>query len=352
MEGFMIDRRQFLGRSLTAASALALANIGSVTLPSMASAAAARPVRFGTVGGTSDAGLYLANALGFFEEVGIKLELSRLGTSPALASATATGNLDGAGISVNPALYASIEQGLQLKAVGDKQSFSPGLSSAHIIVNKRLIKGSKAETIAGLKGKKFAIASKKTGFYMIVLDVLAKHGLKEGDVSFVELAYPNITPALTSGAVDAAAHLEPYLSQAIKMGVVDSVSDLTEAFPPGATLVPIVFGERMASDTDLGNDFMLAYTRGVRVYNDAYTKGINKEKTITIIAEGSKIDRDVIENSFPTALNPNQNLDVAFFERMQKFFIAQGTLRQPIDMKRLIDTSFAANAVKKLGRYT
>lgn len=47
-------------------------------------------VRFGSVGGLTDAGVYLADELGYFEEVGIEVEMKRMSNAPTLITSIAT----------------------------------------------------------------------------------------------------------------------------------------------------------------------------------------------------------------------------------------------------------------------
>ena len=59
-------------------------------------------VRFGSVGGLTDAGLYLADDQGYFAAAGLGVQMLRMPNAPSLLTALATGQLDVAGISVTP----------------------------------------------------------------------------------------------------------------------------------------------------------------------------------------------------------------------------------------------------------
>lgn len=179
--------------------------------------------------------------------------------------------------------------------------------------------------------------------------------MKLSDVKIVELPYPSMIPALASGAVDAANVLEPFLSQSIQMGVARQLSDLvavtggTVQHP--ATSVPLVYSEAFARNRDTAQAFMDAYLRGVRMYNDAFTRDIGKDKVIAIIASRDKIDPAVMRNGFPAGLDPNGHVDLPFLAACQAWFIAQNYLDKPIELSRLVDPSFAASTVARLGAY-
>jgi NitT/TauT family transport system substrate-binding protein len=320
----------------------------------LAPAAAADPdtVKFGSVGGITDAGLYIADDLGFFKEAGIKVEMQVVSTAPALAAAVATSQLDVGGIAVTPALFASVEQGIELRIVGDKQSMRPGFSATRMIVLPALSKATEDATMHGLKGKTIALSSREsiTGYFL--WRILTKHEMSLSDVKIAELSYPTMAAALASGAVDGAISIEPFLSKALIAGDAKELSDLTEFGPSaGMTTVAIVYSEKFRKERAAAQKFMTAYMRGVRVYNDAFVKNKGRDKVIDIIARHARIDRDIIKNSFPIGLSPDQRVDVAALKAVEDFYLAQHMLAAPIDPQRIVDMSFADAAVKTLGPY-
>ena len=84
-------------------------------------ARAATTVKFGSVGGLSDAGLYLADEYGFFAAAGIALDMQQLDSAPTLVQLIATNQIDVAGISVTPGLFASVPLHIGLRIVGDEE---------------------------------------------------------------------------------------------------------------------------------------------------------------------------------------------------------------------------------------
>ena len=282
--------------------------------------------------------------------------MSRLPSAPALLTAIALEQIDVAGISVTPGLFTSIGQGVQLRIVGDKQSVRPGFSATRLVVRSEVPVADEATTARGLKGKTIAISSKAAGIYMVLLRYLAGWGLTATDVRVVELAYPSMVPALASGAVDAAAILEPFLSELIQGGISRQLNDLVAASgasaSESATSVPLVYGETFARSHGPAQGFMDAYIRGVRVYNDAFTKGIDKDKVIEIISRRAKVDPKVIRDGFPAGLDPNGHVSLGFLQACQEFFVQQHHMQAPIDLGKVVDTSFAQSSVARLGVYS
>jgi sulfonate transport system substrate-binding protein len=187
---------------------------------------------------------------------------------------------------------------------------------------------------------------------MLLEDILKKYKMTLSDIKPVDLAYPNMLPAFTTKAIDAAIHLEPFLSQTISRGIAKQVADLTEFVPKeGGTIVPLVYSEKFGDNKAAANDFMLCYMKGVRIYNDAMFKNKDRDKVIEIVARGARVDAEVIRSGFPAGLDPNQRVSVEFIKRLQEFFIAQGFMRSGVEASQYIDLSYAEAALKKLGEY-
>jgi NitT/TauT family transport system substrate-binding protein len=316
--------------------------------------AAAQPatVSFGSVGGMTDAGLYLADELGYFKAAGIAVDMRVISTAPALAAAVATSQLDVGGISITPALFASVMQGIELRIVGDKQSVRPGVSATRVIARAELVKSVEADTVRGLKGKTVAVSAKGAMTYYFLARLLAKHGLAPADVRIAEISYPDMVLAIKSGAIDASVPIEPFLTQSLQGGATKQVSDLTE-FVGGKSVstVGIVYSEKFRQNRKLGDAFMLAYMRGVRAYNDAFVKGKDRDRAIDIIARHTRLDPKIVRECFPAGLDPNQTVDIAALNQVAAFYDAQHMLAKPIDAAKIVDTSFAEDAIKVLGVY-
>ena len=315
-------------------------------------AQSARVVRFASVGGFTDAPLYIAQANGYFAAAGLDVRMQRLASAPELLTATVTSQVDASGISITPGLFAAVGRGLKLALVGDKNSIRPGFSATRLILRPAMIKADEAQTVRGLAGRRIALSARPSSVTMLMEDLLHKHGMALSDVQLVELPYPNMMPGLASGAVDGAIDLEPFMTAAIRAGLARDVCDFTEFTPAtGGSIVPLVFSETFKADRARAQDFMNCFVRGARVYNDAFAHNKDREHVIAIIAKGADRDPALVRDSFPAGLDPDQHLDRSFVERLQQFFVRQKMLTQPIDVDRIIDPSFAAAAVAALGPY-
>jgi NitT/TauT family transport system substrate-binding protein len=173
------------------------------------------------------------------------------------------------------------------------------------------------------------------------------------DFNVTPVLSPDQVSAFKGGSIDAAVMLEPYLTQGIQLGMVKQVSDLTEDSPQtGEVLTGLLYGKAFIEKRKLGDAFMVAYMRGVRAYNDAIFGGRDKAKAVQIIAQEANAPVSLVEKSHPSGLDPEQRLDVPYLKRLQDFYVAQHLLPRPVDVSKLVDTSFADHARAQVGPYT
>lgn len=361
--GLRVDMKSFTPKSgepmkATRLTSLcgALATICAVLILALPGGVTAQTtVRFASAGGSSDGGIHLAEELGFFKEAGLQVVLQRMPNPTTLMTALATDQLDVAGILITPGLFASVQQGIEIRIVGDKQSLSNGFAAVQLLVRTELAKGSDEETIRALKGRTVAVSSKASAGYLQLKNVLADEGLTLNDVKTTEISLANMTAAMTTGAVDAVVAIEFFTSQMIRAGVAKPVSDMRNRKERAANArtvaVPLVYSEKFARKREIAQAFMTAYMRGVRVYNDAFVKGKDKDRVIEVIARRAKLDPNLVRQANPSGLDPNQKVDIAGLEACQKFFIEQNFMRTPVDLAKVVDASFAAEAVRQLGEY-
>ena len=147
--------------------------------------------------------------------------------------------------------------------------------------------------------------------------------------------------------------IEPFLTQAVDKKAATIVSDMIEARGDigTATTVPIVYSERFASDRQAGVAFMVAYMRGVRDYIDALEKNKNREQIFGILAQATRFPVELVARMHLPYLDPNQRVSARAFEEVQKYYVAKGWVKKPVEIASLVDPSFAEEAVKRLGEY-
>ena len=341
-----LRRRVFLG--FFVALLIAACGVGSVH----AAAAAPLVVRYASVGGTTDAAIFIGLDYGIFRQAGIDLRYRRLDRAAALLGAVATDQLDVAGISLTPGLFASLQRGVNLRVVGDKESILKDFAATQLLARPEYAGGTTGDMLRRLRGKTIAVSGRTSVSYFLLGSLLKKYGMTTKDVRVVELTYSAQIAAFPNRAIDAGVMLEPFLTQALANGDAIAVSDFVEIVPPvGASIVPIVYSEKFAANRTAGVAFMTAYMRAVRIYTDAFKKNIGKDRVIATVAKHTGFPAPIIRDGNPVGFAPNQEVNIQFMEQAQRFHIEQGFLREAVDVRRLIDPSFARAAVRVLGEY-
>lgn len=311
--------------------------------------AAPANVIVGTVGGLTDAGIFIAHAKGYFKEQSITVDYKIFASSSDFMPALGSGQLDVAGIIISAGLFNSVANGINLRMVGDKQSVLKGFTTPVFIMRKDLYDAGRYQKLNEFKGLRFALSAKPSFSFFTAVEWAKKKGLREKDVNWVELGYPQMMPAIQSKSVDMLHIIEPFTSKILESDLAVLVGDAYEV-TPGATAVGLVYSETFATKKrGLGQKFMVAYMKGVRDYNDAYRKNKNRAEIAKILADATKTEPALVEKMRKGGLDPDQKIEKKWITATQDFLYDHKYVQKKIDIDRLIDTSFADYAVKQLG---
>ena len=150
--------------------------------------------------------IYVALENGYFEEMGIKLEMKPLKSSTFVLSALAAGEIDGGSMSIVPLALA------REKGVPVKQVCSFGYSKpVDGIEGLAVLKDSSIQSVKDLEGKKIGGTFKPAEPYFWVINILKKHGVK--NYKYIELASTELAATLKAGTIDAARLSEPWFTK-------------------------------------------------------------------------------------------------------------------------------------------
>jgi NitT/TauT family transport system substrate-binding protein len=97
---------------------------------------------------------------------------------------------------------------------------------------------------------------------------------------------------------------------------------------------------------------MVAYLRGVREYQDAFFGSrARREAVVRLLVERTTLKQPELYDQIvlPT-IDPDGEINQQSMSDDQEYYLARGCQQQPIDIARVVDGSFAAAAVARLGR--
>src|SRR5499427_6547311 len=272
-------------------------------------AAAADQVKIGIARTISDAGYYIADAMGFFREDGLDVSILGFNSAAQMIAPLGTGELDVGGGTVSAGFYNAVGRGILIKIVADQASIKLGYGYSSLMVRKDLVDSGRYKTFADLKGMKVAIGAPGTGTASALNKALKKGGLKYGDVDIVYIGFPEHLPAYLNKGIDAAMSNEPTMTLEIEQGAAVRIIGNDVTYPDQQTAV-VFYSERFVKERhDVAERFMRAYLRGVRMYNDALKDGRlagpKADEVIAILVKHTTIkDESMFRRMVPSYCNP------------------------------------------------
>jgi len=332
------------GSAATPAASPSTAAVSPTPVPAPAT------IKFGQVGTISDSAIFIADAKGFFKEQGITLDLQTFQSAANMVAPLGTGELDAGGGAPSAGLYNAIDRGVKMRIVADKGSLTAGHGYEAVLVRRAL--ADKVKAAKDMKGLKVSIAARDIVPEYSLDAFLRTGGLSIKDVEVVPLAFPDMLPAMANGSIDVAVPTEPTATRILDAGTAVLITR-TDAIVPGEQTAVILFSEKLAQQKDVAVRFMKAYLQGARFYTDAFEKKdpAKRKEAIDILAKATKLDAALIERIVLPWIDPNGALNAKSLDAAQQYFVAKGTQQKALDMARVVDTSFADEAVRQLGQY-
>jgi NitT/TauT family transport system substrate-binding protein len=300
---------------------------------------------------------YIAIEKGYFREQGIEIELQALQGGAQILTQVVTGNLDTGGGGIGPAALnlakETLDRGnreLPFVIVSPLHIERPPLTTS-LVVSPRAYDSGAIRSIADLKGRKVATNDRGAATSYWIGLALARANLTFRDLAGgepVEVGFAAMPAALERGDIDAAVLGEPLLSAAIKAGTVRVLSD---DFLDGEQPTAIFLNREWArKNPRLAEGYVAAL---LKAFRDLDGDGWRQEENLAIISKYT--------NNFPIAdlkaanrpfFEPNGAWDLARLEKQQRYYLENSTLltyKEPLDVKLLLDTSYAEKAVRALG---
>ena len=218
-------RRMFV--ALTATLTVLLAGCGGSS-GSSENASGRTTVTVGVIPIVDVAPIYLGIKQGFFAAQGLDLKLQTAQGGAAIVPGVVSNQYQ-FGFSNTTSLLLATSKGLPLKVVsaGVASTGKPGADFGAVVVKK----DSPIRTAADLAGKRVAVNTLQNINTTTVNKAVRDGGGDPSGISYTELAFPDIIPALTKGDVDAGQVVEPFLTIAKQQGMREVTSNYAVTDP-------------------------------------------------------------------------------------------------------------------------
>ena len=301
-----------------------------VTLLATAASQADEPVKEVRIGFQAASSIILlGKAKGFYDEEfakqGVKVKYNLFLAGPPMIEALSGGRLDMVQTGDMPPVSGR-SAGIDLKVIANA-----GLDPAH---NALLVAAkSPIASLKDLKGKKIGVPVGSSGHHFLFL-LLAKNGLKPSDVQVVNLPAPELSKALETKNIDAAAVWEPITGNIEFSGVGRVLADSTHV--KRSVNVYMTRNEFGKENPKLVEAFIRATKRAIEFYRKdpkAAQKAISTENKypLPVVAKVTK------RYDWSLAITDK---DIAALEQVKDFLRQQKVLKKEFNINDLFDLGY------------
>jgi NitT/TauT family transport system substrate-binding protein len=335
---------------LTALRTILMAALGLALAPRLiAPAVAEDTVRIGMARSVSNGAELIAIEKGYFRDAGIKVEMEDIDTSANTIALLATNRLQIVAGGISAGYFNAIEKDLPIIIIADRVSAPVG----HNLMLRPDLKD-KVTSLAQLKGK--VIASNGAGSVSTyeVGKMLETAGLSIADVDVKIFPFTQMPVAFANKAIDAGIVIPPFVWQFAEQGLAANFAQPDSLVKPGPMTIAVIMvnTDWAKKNTAVLRNYYTAYMRGLRDYCDAYHGAPVRDEIIAALIRHGSERRPELLHKYPwPARSPDGRVNIASMLDMQDWYVKNGYSRTRFPAERLVDTSYADNAVQKLGPY-
>jgi len=290
----------------------------------------------------------IAEEEGFFTKQGLQIEFVKIIDSVKVLPNLIKGELDVMADTFYPSYLNAIARGARIKIVADRGYLSStGCTYSAIMARRALVEEGKLNNISQLKGRRVAVTqvSSITGYFLD--KVLSKGGLTLADVETVILPLPARIAAFEKGSIDITFVSEPWISRMLDTGHA-------VVWKPAQHLIPnlqfafLMYGPTLLDkNPDAGKQFMVAYLKAVRQYNQGKTS-----RNLEILTKHTGLDRELLQKCCWQAFRNDGRINIDTILDYQSWALKKGFLDKEVPPNQFWDPSFAEYANKVLGGST
>lgn len=293
--------------------------------------------------------MYVAAGRGIFKKYGLEVDLEKVSSGTEAIAFLNQGSVDVGGIAIVTSLWNSWNRGLDIRIIAPGGLEPMKGSPTALLVSAKLASSGKVKDIADLKGMKVGVAGGPgSGGEYLAAKALERAHLTIRDVNLINIGNPEIPAALKAGSVAAAIAGPPYSTESLSSGAAKVLAtDLT----PGLMTVAFVgSGKFIHKRPEVAERFVLALMEAARMMQGKdYYSSANMDAYQTYTASTAA----ALRAGKPAVYDPNQKIPLAGLADVERVHREDGRTdyKTPIDLKKVVDTSFEDEALKTLGKY-
>ena len=284
--------------------------------------------------------MYLADALGYFKEEGIKIELTNAGGADNVMSSVLSGDADIGFCGPEAALYVLVGGSTDVPKVFGQLTKKDG----SFLVSRT---AQPDFEWTDLKGKEI-LAGRKGGVPAMTFEyILKQHGMTDGvDVNLnYDVAFNLMTSAFEAGTADYCTMFDPvaYEYEAAGKGyVVASVGEASGDVPYTCYMAKQSW---LNKNADVAEGFVRAIMKAIKYVNETPSETVAPHLTkyfeaTDVQSLAASVERYKAIDSWQTDMSVSKES----FDRLQDIIEGAGELQRRADLSELVDNSYAQKA--------
>ncbi len=283
--------------------------------------------------------MYIADALGYFEEEGIQIELTNGGGADAVMAAVLSGSADIGFCGPEAALYVLIGGSNNVPIVFGQLTKRDGSFLVSRVDEKDTF------TWEGLAGKEI-LAGRKGGVPAMTFEyILNEHGLFDGQnvTMNYDINFNYMTAAFESGTADYCTMFEPVASEYEAQGKGYVVASVGEASGEIPYTCYIARENYMNANKETIEGFLRAVMKGIKYVNE--TDSAQAAELLTAYFDGTGAASIAVSlDSYKSidAWQTDMTMTEDAFNRLQDVIDNAGELEKRVDFSALVNTEYSA----------
>lgn len=343
------SRRQFVKHAAVAAGSLM-----GLPLLQPAWAQSATKIRYATGGGIGPNEMETVIYLDWMQKNVLKgygkdyvLDMTFTRGTPEAASLLAAGQADMATLSfavfATMVLKNAVPGGLTIVADNYQDGHKGYAANTFFVLQDSPIK-----SVGDLRGKRIGINAFGSAVDLALRVRLKKDNIDpRKDVQIVEIAFPNIGPAIREKRVDAGVLILPFMNNELQKGGLRPVFDGGDAFGPYSVIFHVVTNEFLKRNRPAVQAFLGDYIQGIKWFYDP----ANRKRAVELTAEFTKTPAAVLDSYFMTERDYYRDRDgcvsAELIQRPVDAMYREGLIDKPVKIADYLDLSLLPGQCKK-----
>jgi len=302
---------------------------------------------------TGFAPFFVAQELGYFEELGLDIELMLFRSGDPMIAPLSLGQLDVGGGETGPALINAFNQGLDVRVVSGLTSQAEGFGAVPLLVRTDLFESGAVTTPGDLSGMRVAVNIERGNAEFLLASGLEQFGLSVEDVELITIPFPEMPAALANEAVDAAILPHPLAGTPLREGDAVVLMEGHEMANDPQNGV-IYFGQRLLEEEnrEVGIRFLMAYLQAARDLQDTEEATFREnDAVVSAILEWTNVPEPAVRGGVTYFFDPNGGINLDSTEDIVSYHVNNGYTEadELPDFGALIASDMLEEALERVG---